>query len=110
AASGGPNAQASVVRRLTHSQYNHTVADLLSDQTQPADQFPQEDFINGFTNQAEGQSIPPVLAEAYSHAAEKLARNAFRGGDRNHLIACVAKSATDPECGQRFIREFGRRA
>ncbi len=106
----GRAAQPSIVRRLTQSQYNHTVADLLGDQTRPADQFPQEDYINGFTNQAEGQSIPPVLAEAYNHAAEKLARNAFRGGDRNRLIPCVAKSDTDPECMQRFIREFGARA
>jgi len=110
AASTGPAAQPSVVRRLTQTQYNHTVADLLGDQTRPADQFPQEDYINGFTNQAEGQSIPPVLAEAYNHAAEKLARNAFRGGDRNHLIPCQAKSATDPDCARRFIREFGGRA
>ncbi len=110
AAAGPGNTQSFVVRRLTHSQYNHTVADLLGDQTRPADQFPQEDYINGFTNQAEGQSIPPLLAEAYNHAAEKLARNAFRGGDRNHLIPCVAKSAADAVCGQRFVREFGRRA
>src|SRR5437879_5548534 len=110
ATSTGPAAKASVVRRLTHSQYNHTVADLLGDQTRSADQFPQEDYINGFTNQAEGQSIPPLLAEAYNHAAEKLARNAFRGGDRNHLIPCEAQSAGDPDCRQRFIREFGRRA
>jgi hypothetical protein len=108
--STGRAAQPSVVRRLTESQYNHTVADLLGDQSRPADQFPQEDYINGFTNQAEGQSIPPVLAEAYNHAAEKLARNAFRGGDRNHLIPCLAKSATDPDCRRRFIREFGGRA
>jgi len=28
------------MRRLTHSQYNHTVHDLLGDQTNPANQFP----------------------------------------------------------------------
>jgi hypothetical protein len=73
------------MRRLTHSQYNHTVHDLLGDQTNPANQFPQEDFVNGFKNQTSAQSVPPLLAEAYGAAAEKLARNAFRGGDVNHL-------------------------
>src|ERR1700730_1839561 len=34
-----------VMRRLTHSQYNHTVRDLLADQTSPATQFPPEDFV-----------------------------------------------------------------
>jgi hypothetical protein len=53
-----------VVRRLTHSQYNQTVADLLGDQTRPGDQFPQEDYINGFTNQAAGQSVTPAQEEA----------------------------------------------
>src|SRR5436190_23727062 len=83
------------MRRLTHSQYNHTVHDLLGDQTNPANQFPQEDFVNGFKNQASSQSVPPLLAEAYSAAAEKLARNTFRGGDSKHLVPCRARSAGD---------------
>src|SRR5205823_6097507 len=48
------------LRRLTISQYNNTVRDLLGDYTRPADQFPPEDFLNGFTNQMEGQSVPPL--------------------------------------------------
>jgi hypothetical protein len=107
---GQAAAQPAVVRRLTHSQYNQTVAALLGDQTRPADQFPGEDYINGFTNQAAGQSIAPVQEEAYNRAAEKLARNAFRAGDLHHLIPCKASSATDTGCRQRFIREFGRKA
>ena len=76
AGSGGV-AQDAELRRLTHSQYNHTVRDLLGDQTSPANQFPAEDFINGFRNQSRGQSLSPLLVEAYSDAAEKLARSAF---------------------------------
>ena len=64
------------MRRLTHSQYNHTVRDLLGDQTNPASHFPPEDFVNGFQNQADAQSIPALLAEAYGAAAEKLAQTA----------------------------------
>lgn len=95
------------LRRLTHSQYNHTVRDLLGDQTSPAGQFPPEDFVNGFRNQAQAQGLSPLLIEAYSAAAEKLARNAFRGGDTRNLIPC--KTAT-PACRARFIREFGLKA
>jgi hypothetical protein len=102
--------QPAVVRRLTHSQYNQTVADLLGDQTRPADRFPQEDYINGFTNQAAGQSISPVQEEAYSRAAAKLARNAFRGGDQRRLLACRPSGPDDAACRQKFIREFGRKA
>jgi hypothetical protein len=103
-------APAGIIRRLTHSQYNNTVRDLLGDQTFPASQFPPEDFVNGFKNQAEAQSIPPLLAEAYSNAAEKLAKNAFRAGDRNHLIPCSPKSAADADCRVKFLRDFGLKA
>jgi len=94
------------LRRLTHSQFNHTVRDLLGDQTKPADQFPPEDFVNGFRNQSQGQSLSPLLIEAYSAAAEKLARNAFRGGDTHGLIPCKPSAA----CRTRFVREFGLKA
>lgn len=99
-------AQDPELRRLTHSQYNHTVRDLLGDQTSPANQFPPEDFINGFRNQSRGQSLSPLLVEAYSDAAEKLARSAFRGGDTHGLIPCKPSAA----CGAQFVREFGRKA
>jgi hypothetical protein len=98
------------VRRLTHSQYNNTVRDLLGDQSRPADGFPKEDFIHGFKNQLEGQGVPPLQAEAYSEAAERLARSAFRGGDQQGLIPCEPASATDPVCGTEFVRQFGLKA
>jgi Protein of unknown function (DUF1592)/Protein of unknown function (DUF1588)/Protein of unknown function (DUF1587)/Protein of unknown function (DUF1595)/Protein of unknown function (DUF1585) len=94
------------VRRLTHSQYNNTVRDLLGDQTAPANQFPPEDFVNGFRNQIQAQSLSPLLVESYSLAAEKLARNVFRGGDTHGLIPCKPSAA----CRTRFVREFGLKA
>ena len=99
------------VRRLTHSQYNHTVRDLLGDETRPADQFPEEDFVNGFRNQSSAQDIPPLLAESYNTAAERLARNAFLGGDdANHLLPSKPRSPGDAECAAAFVRQFGLRA
>jgi len=99
-----------VLRRLTHSQYNHTLQDLIGDQTHRADQFPSEDFAHGFTNQAEEQSISPLLAEAYNRAAEKAARTAFIGGDTRGLIPCKPSGLADAECQAQFVREFGARA
>ncbi len=108
--SHGADGHIGVMRRLTHSQYNNTVRDLLGDQTRPAIHFPPEDFIRGFKNQAEGQSVPPLLAESYGAAAEKLARNTFRGGDRNDIVPCTPRSADDPGCRTKFLRDFGRKA
>jgi hypothetical protein len=104
---GGHQTPRAELRRLTHSQYNHTVRDLLGDQTAPANRFPPEDFVNGFRNQYQSQSLSPLLIEAYSAAAERLAENAFRGGDTSGLILC--KEAT-PACRARFVREFGLKA
>jgi hypothetical protein len=99
-----------LLRRLTHSQYNNTVRDLLGDYSRPADRFPPEDFVNGFRNQLRTQGMPPLLAEAYGAAAERLALNAFRAGDVNGLVPCKPSSARDVKCRDQFVRKFGLRA
>ena len=48
--------------------------------------------------------MPPLLVEAYSTAAEKLALNAFRAGDVNGLIPCKPASAADVKCRDQFVR------
>jgi hypothetical protein len=108
--SAGAAKQAHAVRRLTHSQYDNTVRDLLGDYSRPALHFPTEDYVDGFKNQAQYQGMTPLLVEAYSTAAEKLALNAFRAGDINHLIPCKAAGATDVKCRDLFVRSFGLRA
>ncbi len=95
------------IRRLSHSQYNATVRALLGDNSQPANRFPQEDFIHGFKNQAEAQGISPLQAEAYAKAAEQLAASAFRGGDLRGLLPGEAGAN---ECAEAFVRQFGLRA
>ncbi len=102
--------EALAVRRLTHSQYNHTVRDLLGEQSQPAGGFPKEDFVNGFKNQLEGQGISPLQADAYGKAAERLARAAFRGGDQHGLVPRRPESPTDAAAADAFVRRFGLRA
>lgn len=98
------------VRRLTHSQYDHAVRDLLGDQIQPASSFPKEDFISGFKNQVEGQGISPLQAEAYGKAAERLAAAAFRGGDQRGLVPGKPASASDAALAEKFVRQFGQKA
>ncbi|HET9469206.1 MAG TPA: DUF1592 domain-containing protein [Vicinamibacterales bacterium] len=98
------------LRRLTHSQYNNTVRDLIGDYSRPADRFPPEDFVGGFKNQTRSQGIPPVLEDAYSRAAERIALNAFRAGDVNNVIPCKPASARDAKCREQFVRTFGERA
>ncbi len=109
-AAGYGTAPKVVLRRLTHRQYDNTVRDLLKDLSNPSNQFPPEDYVNGFKNQYEAQSVSPILADAYSRSAERLAANAFRRGDSRGLIPCKPASDRDSACRSKFIREFGRRA
>lgn len=95
-----------VLRRLTHTQYNNTVRDLLGDDSRIADQFPPEDFVGGFRNQYQSQSTSPLLAEAYAAAAEKLAKKVFATPGVSKLIPCKP----DATCRKKFIEEFGRKA
>ncbi|HUA83269.1 MAG TPA: DUF1592 domain-containing protein [Bryobacteraceae bacterium] len=106
----GAAKQARVVRRLTHSQYDNTVRDLLGDYSRPATHFPPEDYVDGFKNQFRFQSMPPLLVDAYSNAAGKLALNAFRAGDINHLIPCKPAGPNDTVCRDKFVKTFGFRA
>ncbi|MFN0102031.1 MAG: DUF1592 domain-containing protein, partial [Bryobacteraceae bacterium] len=101
----GPAPPKAAVRRLTSSQYNNTVRDLLGSRTAPANQFPPEDFVNGYRNQYDAQSLSPMLAEAYGRAAEKLAKDAFRPG-----MPALYKCRPGPACRSEFVREFGLRA
>jgi hypothetical protein len=99
-----------LVRRLTHAQYDNTVRDLLGDYSRPAQRFPPEDYVDGFKNQLTAQSMPPLLVETYSTAAERLALNAFRAGDINGLVPCKPAAFSDAKCRDAFVRAFGLRA
>jgi hypothetical protein len=109
-AAGRGVAPAVVLRRLTNSQYNNTVRDLMKDSLSPANGFPPEDFVNGFKNQYQALTVSPLLAEAYGQAAERLAADAFRRGDYHGLVPCKPASNNDAACRSKFIQNFGRRA
>jgi hypothetical protein len=96
------------MRRLTHIEYNNTVADLLGDTTAPASGFSPDVAQNGFTNNAAELTVSPALAEQYIAAAEALSQNATK--DLQHLMGCDASGAAEQACVQQFIGDFGKRA
>jgi hypothetical protein len=96
------------LRRLTQSEYNGTVRDLLGDQTGPADSFPPDQKIGDFTNTAVALTVPPLLAQAYQSAAEQLAGSAVK--NFSTLVACNPAMAGEDACAQQFITTFGKRA
>ena len=70
------------IRRLNRAEYNNTIRDLLGVTLRPADDFPQDDSGYGFDNVADVLSLSPVLMEKYMIAAERVARAAIYGVER----------------------------
>jgi mono/diheme cytochrome c family protein len=66
------------LRRLNRAEYNNTVRDLTGLDLRPADDFPADDTGHGFDNNADVQSLPPVLLERYLAAAERVVDAAYR--------------------------------
>jgi hypothetical protein len=93
-------------RRLNRREFDNTVADLLSDPSGPARDFPTDERRLSFDNNAAFMTVSPRLAENYQSSAEKLARAAVERG----LDALVPCEPTAEGCGRQFVESFGERA
>jgi hypothetical protein len=99
---------ASYVRRLTHVEYDNTVADLLGVDGQPSSTFEADLAQNGFTNNAAGQNVSPTLAEQYLLAAEALSEEATR--NMPALLGCETATLGEEACARQFVQAFGKNA
>jgi hypothetical protein len=98
----------SPIRRMTRTEYDNTVRDLLGDTTEPARDFVPEEEALGFNNQASTLGVTQILAEEYMDASEKIAARAVSHLDT--LVGCDPKAKGDDVCATAFIASFGKRA
>ena len=98
----------SPIRRMTRWEYDNTVRELLGDTTSPASAFPSEEDGLGFSNNADIQSVSPVLAERYMVVAEQVAARASQNLQR--LLPCKPAAIGEQACALEFIQKMGRRA
>jgi Protein of unknown function (DUF1592)/Protein of unknown function (DUF1588)/Protein of unknown function (DUF1595)/Protein of unknown function (DUF1587)/Protein of unknown function (DUF1585) len=92
------------LRRLSRSEYNNSVADLLADTTHPASAFVADTQVGLFDNTAKTQTVPTLLAEQYLDSAVTLAEGVQ---DVNKLLGC---DPAGDACVRGFVAHFGRRA
>lgn len=103
-AAADPNAAGLMpLRRLSRSEYNNTVADLLADTTHPADDFPPEE--SGATPFPTAGNADSLVVSRLAEAAAALAKAA----DLSKLLPCQV-SPDEAACAGRFIDEFGSKA
>jgi hypothetical protein len=95
------------MRRLNRAEYNRTVHDLLNDSTAPATQFPGEEVVLGFDNNADQQKISGLLVEGYRSAAIALSKAATV--DLPALLACDLVAQGEDACVAGFVSNFGLR-
>lgn len=93
------------LRRLTMTEYNNTVKELVGDSTSPANKFPPPEESAGFLNNADVYQTTEFHVEAWFNAAEALAANYGKAG--KYDLPCKADAAS---CATQFIKDFGKRA
>lgn len=94
--------------RLTHTQYDNTINELLGLSARPSASFTPDPSFSGFDNNAEKLVVADRLGRDYRRAAEELAVDLINTpAALTHVLPC---SATTDVCAQQFISIFGRRA
>lgn len=96
-----------LVRRLSHVEYNRTLKDLFPSFQIPSVTLAQDLRVHGFENVASSLNPSPILVEQYSDAA--LTISEMVGENLGAFMPC-ASIARDMACGSETIAEFGRRA
>lgn len=93
-------------RRLTHTEYDNAVRDLLDVDANPA--WPADATSEGFDNQVEAQPLSFQHVDGMMSTAEEVASAAIE--DLDALLPCDLHEDGDAACGEAFIASFGRRA
>lgn len=96
------------VRRLSHAEYDRTIAELVGTDLGLAAAFAPDNVVDGYTNDATASVVSGLLADQYRVAAETIADDLV--ADLDAVLPCDPASAGEAECAEAFVLDFGRRA
>jgi hypothetical protein len=99
------------IRRLSRTEYDNAMQELLGDTTRSGWARLPEDAFEPFDNNFAKQSTSGVLVETLEALAEEAAARAL--ADPNHrmeIVGCAPTGPGDAGCMSKFITNFGRRA
>jgi hypothetical protein len=101
------------LHRLNRLEYDNTVRDLLDVDLRPSVTygFTEDEFGEGFDNNADVLTLSPIDGENYLKAARELVAKALEPGTapRARLVICDP-AADEAGCGLKILTAFGRRA
>jgi hypothetical protein len=96
----------SPLRRLTRSQYDNTVRDLLGVTGSPSAALTPDEKAGAFFSNGTAP-VSELVVEQYMRVAEEIAETAM--ADVDTLVPCPA-GTDEAACGQQFVDDFGMRA
>ena len=102
--------EALTVRRLTHSQYNHTVRDLLGDQTQPAEQLPQRGLCQRIQEPTGGTGNLTAPGGSLQQGGRATCPDGLSGRRPTRIDSPPARVADRCRGVNEFVRTFGLKA
>lgn len=109
------------IRRLSHTEYDHTVLDTLNTSlvvrtgdaiaTGLGSGFARDNIEGGYDNQRAVLAVTASLAGQYRDAAKKLAEEALAGTGLSTLAPCApgASAAEETTCASGFVNSLGAR-
>ncbi len=99
----------SPVRRLTNTEYENTIRDLLGGNVPQVPEQPSDAVLEGsFENDAQSLGPSDVRIARYETAAMTLGEHAVNDSTaRNRVVPCAT---ADADCGRQFVESFGKRA
>ncbi len=93
-----------VMHRLTGTEYDNTVRDLVGTNLQLARTFPSKEVARGFDNNAFTLTFPAQLAESAYTASQQVAQRI--SSNLATFVPCA--STPDQACARQFITSFGQ--
>jgi hypothetical protein len=94
--------------RLTNTQFRNTAMAVFGFAGPTTSELPQDAQPDGFSNQADRLSVPPLLASKYVQATDEIAANVLsRSGD---FVKCPLASLGTGTCLRDFLTTVGMRA
>jgi hypothetical protein len=116
--SAGPiNPGRVVAHRLNNVEYDNTVRDLVGVDLKPSSTygFPDDAYVEGFDNNADALTAPPLLLEKLQTATEAIITTALSTAAGNTpvraaIMVCDPAKAGDAACAAQILSAFASRA
>lgn len=93
------------LRKLTNTELDHTLSDLLGVEGTARDRLPSDGTVHGFENAAATVNVSQLAADGLMRVAE----DATAAADWTALLPCDPASG-DRACARTFVSDFGARA